>query len=135
MIGTESSIKGFIFIFLNFYFYIAVQVINNVVLVSDVQRSDSVIHIHVPAFLKKIRILFRLLHNIEQCSLCYTLGPYWLSILDIAVCACQFHTPNLSLPTPFPLVTVNSFSKSMSLFLFINKFLCIMFFRFHINVI
>ena len=28
---------------------------------------------------------FRLLHNIEQRSLCYTVGPYWLSILNTAV--------------------------------------------------
>ena len=31
--------------FLNFLFYIGVQLINNVVLVSGVQQSDSVIHI------------------------------------------------------------------------------------------
>ena len=26
-------------------------------------------------------------------SLSHTIGPCWLSILNIAVCACQFHTP------------------------------------------
>ena len=30
----------------------------------------------------------RLPHKIEQSSLCYTVGPYWLSILNIAVCTC-----------------------------------------------
>ena len=54
--------------------------INNVVLVSGVQQSDSVIHIHVP-ILFQIIFPFRLLYNIEQSSLCYTVGPCWLSIL------------------------------------------------------
>ena len=43
-------------------------------LVSGVQQSDSVIHIHV-AILFQILFPFRLLHNIEQSSLCYTVGP------------------------------------------------------------
>ena len=37
----------FLFLFFNFLFCIGVELINNVVLVSDVQQSDSVIHIHV----------------------------------------------------------------------------------------
>ena len=45
--------------------------INNVVIVSGVQQSDSVIHIHV-SILFQILFLFRLLHNIEQSSLCCT---------------------------------------------------------------
>ena len=48
-------------------------------LVSGVQQSDSVIHIHV-SILFQILFPFRLLHNIEQSSLCYTAGPCWLSI-------------------------------------------------------
>ena len=59
--------------------------INNVVLVSDIQQSDSVIHIHV-SILFQILFLIRLLQNIEQSSLCYTVGPCWLSILNIVVC-------------------------------------------------
>ena len=51
--------------------------INNVVLVSGVQRSDSVIHVSI---LFQILFPFRLLQNIEQSSLCYTVGPCWLSI-------------------------------------------------------
>ena len=48
-------------------------------LVSGVQQNDSVIHLHVPIL---FQILFprRLLQNIEQSSLCYTVGPCWLSI-------------------------------------------------------
>ena len=64
--------------------------INNVVIVSGVQQSDSVIHVHV-SILFQILFSFILLHNIEQSSLCYTVGPCWLSILNIAVCTCQFY--------------------------------------------
>ena len=35
---------------------------------------------------------FRLLQNIEQNSLCYTVDHCWLSILNIATCTCQFQT-------------------------------------------
>jgi len=42
--------------------------------------------------------------NIEQSSMCYTVGPCWLSILNIAVCTCPFQTPQFSFlstpPTP-----------------------------------
>ena len=53
--------------------------INNVVLVSGVQQSDSVIHIYV-SILFQILFPFVLLHNIEQSSLCCAIGPCWLSI-------------------------------------------------------
>ena len=61
-------------LFLNFLFYIGVELINNVVLASGLQQSDSAIHIHLSILLQ---ILFpcRLLKNIEQSSLCYTVGP------------------------------------------------------------
>ena len=54
--------------------YIGAELINNVVLVSGVQQSNSVIHIHMP-ILFQILFLFMLLQNIEQSSLCYTVGP------------------------------------------------------------
>ena len=57
--------------------------INNAVLVSGVQQSDSLIHIHVST-LFQIPFPNRLLQNIEESSLCYTVGPCWLSILYIA---------------------------------------------------
>ena len=78
----------FYFYFFNFLFYIGVQLINNVVLSSGVQQSDSIICIH-ESILFQILFPFRLLHNIEQSSLCYTVGPCWLSILNIVVCTCQ----------------------------------------------
>ena len=56
--------------------------INNVVFVSGVQQSDSVIHIHV-SILFQIFLPFRLLHNMEQSSLCSTVGPCWLFILSV----------------------------------------------------
>ena len=80
----------------NFLFYIGVQVINNVVLVSGVQQSvlvsgvqqsNSVTHIHV-SILFQILFPFRLLHNIEQSSLCYTVGPCWLSFLFLLEYSC-----------------------------------------------
>ena len=61
--------------------------INSVVLVSGVQQSDSVIHIHV-SILFQILFTFRLLQSIEQSSLCCTVSPCWLSILYIVVCMC-----------------------------------------------
>ena len=46
---------------------------------------------------------FRLLQNIEQSSLCYTVSFCWLSILNIAAYTCQFQTPSVFLPSPsFP---------------------------------
>ena len=53
-------------------------------LVSGVQQSDTVIHIHV-SILFQILFPFRLLQSIEQSSLCYTVGPCWFSILNIAL--------------------------------------------------
>ena len=52
---------------------------NNVVLVSGVQQSDSVIHIHV-SILFLILFPFRLLQTIEQSSLCYTVG--WTTVYE-----------------------------------------------------
>ena len=59
--------------------------IYNVVLVSGVQQSHSVIHIHT-SILFQILFQFRLLQDTEQSSLCYTVGPCWLSILNFSVC-------------------------------------------------
>ena len=66
--------------------------INNVVLVSGVWQSDSIIHIYV-SILVQILFPFRLLHNIEQSALGYTTGPWLPSILNMAVCTCQSQTP------------------------------------------
>ena len=65
-------------------------------MVSGGQQRDSAIHIH-GSFLPQTPLPSRLPHNTEQSSLCYTVGPCWFSILNMAVCACQ---PKL--PSPHP---------------------------------
>ena len=57
--------------------------IYNVMLVSGVQQSDSVIYIF-------FQIIFhhRLLQGIEYSSMCYTVGPCCFPILHIVVCIC-----------------------------------------------
>ena len=57
-----------LFLCLYFLFYMGVELINNVVLVSGVEQSDSVIHTHI-AILFQILSPFGLLNNIEQSSL------------------------------------------------------------------
>ena len=57
---------------------------NNVGIVSGGQQRDSAIYIHVTILLQA-PLPSRLPHNIEQSSLCYTVGPCWLSILNTAV--------------------------------------------------
>ena len=55
----------------------------SVVLFSGVQHSDSIIHTHISIL---FQILFsRLLQNIEQSSLCYTVGSCWLSIFNVVM--------------------------------------------------
>ena len=65
---------------------------NNVVIVSSRQQRDSAIHIHV-SILPQTPFPSRLPHNIEQSSLCYTVHPCWLSVLNTAVCTCPSQTP------------------------------------------
>ena len=72
---------------------------HNVVLVSGVQQSDSVIRPQAP-ILFQILFPLRLLLNTEQSSLSCTVGPGWLSALYIAVRTCQSPAPSLSLPLP-----------------------------------
>ena len=62
------------FLFLNFLFYIGVELIYKAVLVSGVQQSDSVIRIPA-SMLFQIPFPFRLLRSTEQSSLCYRVGP------------------------------------------------------------
>ena len=102
LIIISSEIKYSRGNFSRFLFYIGVYLINNVMLVSGVQQSDSVLHIHV-YILFGILFSFRLLPNIEQSFPCYTVGPCWLSILITVVCTRQSQTPNSSLSATFPL--------------------------------
>ena len=65
-------------------FFIEVQLIYNVVLISAVQQSDSVIHIHT--FFFNIVFHYGLSQGIGYSSLCYTVEPGCLSILNLIVC-------------------------------------------------
>ena len=85
--GDNAHSKACLFFF-NFLFYIRVQLINHAVIVSGAQQSDSAIHIHV-SILPQTPLPSRLPHNIEQSSLCYTVGTCWLSILHMVVYICQ----------------------------------------------
>ena len=66
------------------------ELVYNVVVVSGVQQIESVINIPYiySFFFFKILFPYRPLKSIEQSSLCYTVGPYQLSILYIVVCIC-----------------------------------------------
>ena len=66
-----------------------VQLIYKVVLVSGVQQSDSVIHSHVHThthILFQILFHYRLLQDIEDSSLCYTVGPCLFYIQYVCIC-------------------------------------------------
>ena len=76
------------------------QLINNVLVDSGEYQKGSAIHIHVSNLLQT-PLSSKLPHNIAHSSLCYIVGPCWLSILNIAVCTCQSQTPYLSLPLIF----------------------------------
>ena len=57
--------------------------------VSGEQQTNSAIHIHVST-VPSASLPSRLPQNIEQSSLCYTVCPSWISILNIVVCTCPF---------------------------------------------
>ena len=99
--------------------FIDVQLIYNVVLVSAVQQSKSAIHIHIST-LFQVPFPIRSLQSIEQSSLCYTVGSYYLFYIQ----QCVYVSPNLPVypsPTLSSLVTISLFSTSMTLFLFCKQ--------------
>ena len=98
---TGNSLHARTFLFLNYLFYIGVEPINNVVIVLGGQQRDSAIHIHV-SILPKAPFPPRLPHNIEQSSLCYTVGHCWLSILNTAMNTCRSQTPKPPFPSTLP---------------------------------
>ena len=61
-----------------------IELIYKVVLVSGVQQSDSVIHTGI--FFLSDAFPLGFLRNTELSSLCYTVGPGWLSVLYTVVC-------------------------------------------------
>ena len=79
-------------------FLIGLQLIYNAGLVSGVQQSESVTHIHI-SILLQILFPYRPLQSIKQHSLFYTLGPYQLSFIHssvyMSIPISQFTTPLL----------------------------------------
>ena len=63
------------------------------------------VHIRV-SVLPQTPLPSRLPHNIEQGSLCYTVGPCWLTVLNIAVCISTFqYVYNIAVCMyPFPIL-------------------------------
>ena len=94
---------------------------NNVVLISGVQQSDSVIHmdVYIPS---QILSQWGWLENIVLSSLCYTVDPCWFSILNISS-VYMFIENSLIIPSlyPYVLATTSSFSKSVGLPLFCKQ--------------
>ena len=114
---------------LYFLFYVGIQLVYNVVLVSSVQQSESVICIF---------ILFRLLSRIDYyiilsripCAVHQVLVDF---LFYIYLCMCI--NPKLLI---YPLPYVSCFGNHKSVFevsesfCFANKFIFIIYFRFHI---
>ena len=101
-----SCFDFFLYIFLApKIFFIGVQRINNVVIVSGGQQRDSAVHICIHV-LPQTPLPSRLPRDTEQSALCCPAGPRWFSMWNTAVCPCPSHTPWLSLPPSFPLVTI-----------------------------
>ena len=77
------------------------QLIYNVLLVSGIQQSDSVVYIHMFILFRFFSHTGRLSEYIRQSFLCYTEGPCWLPILYTVACMCSPQVPDLFLPQSF----------------------------------
>ena len=75
--------------------------INNIVTVSGGQQRDLAKHTHV-YILSQTPLPSRLPHTTEQSSLSCTIGPCWLSILNLTVCTCHSKLPNYPIPPILP---------------------------------
>ena len=93
----------------------------NIVLVSDVYSKMTQIYAHI-RILFHILFHYGLLSDIEYSSLCYTVGPCCLSVFIVYLFYSSVYLliPNSRfIPSPHrlsPLVTINLFSVSVSLF-------------------
>ena len=76
------------------------------------------IYIYLHSFLDPFPILS--LQNIEQSSLCYTVGTCWLCILYIVVCICWSQIPIFIPLSSYPLVTMGVFYICDSIILPLN---------------
>ena len=77
--------------------------ISNVVIVSGGQQKDSTTHMCV-SILSQAPLPSRLPHNIEQSSMCCTVGPCWLSILNTAVYTHPYVFTKWTLCVHFPVL-------------------------------
>ena len=80
----------FTFYFFKPVFFMVYSQLANVIVSSENWRYPA-IHTHV-SILSQTPLPYRLPHNIEESSLCYTVGPCWLSILNMVVWACPPQT-------------------------------------------
>ena len=87
---------------------------NNVVIVSSEQRRGSAIQIHA-SVLPQTPLPSRLPHNSELRSMCWTVAPCWLSILNTASRGYGFSSGH---------VWMRELDYE-SLSVFVNKFICI----------
>ena len=96
--------------------FFGIWLIYNVVLVTGVQKSESVLYIYIHiSTLFQILFLHRPLQRTEQSLLCYTVGPHQLSILYIAV---VYVNPKRSIYPSSLLGSISLFSTSVTPFLF-----------------
>ena len=89
--GTLTPSRKALASFFKLLFCTGVEQINNAVTVSGGQQRDSATHTHV-SIPPQSPFSSRLPHNIEQSSLCYSVGPHRLSVLNTAVCTCPSQT-------------------------------------------
>ena len=82
----QMFVSHLLILFLNFLFYIGVQLINNVVIVSGGRQSDSVIHVHVSIlyFLKNFLLYIEVQLINKQCCDCFRWTAKGLS--DTRIC-------------------------------------------------
>ena len=80
-------------------------------------------HIHMYPFSSKLLSHPHCHITLSRIPTCYTVGPCWLFILNIAVCTCPSQTL-YHFPPLFSLAAIHLFSKSASSFLFgkLNSF-------------
>ena len=102
-----SANRTIILFFLTFYFVLRCSQLTNNAIASGEQQRDSAIHIHV-SILPQPPLPFRLPHNIEQSSMCYTVvGLCWFLLFSCSVVfnSLQPHGPSpgrLLCPWDFP---------------------------------
>ena len=86
-------------------YFIEELLIYNAVSISVVQPGDAVTHTHPPHTHIHIYIIFHIFHyglsqGTEYSSLCYTVGPCFLSTVYKIVASANSETPSSSLPFP-----------------------------------